>query len=80
MLGSPFHSTMQSCKATTDALIKFHSTAMYSQQTREGFASREGTLPDTGAVETSPCWQAISLKLPCVRPWAWSLLLRLSRR
>lgn len=64
MLGSPFHSTKQSCKGTTDAFIKFHSTAMYSQQKMEGFA-RERTLPETGTVKTCPCCRAISLKLPC---------------
>lgn len=58
MLGFLFHSTKQSCKETIDAFIKFHSTAIYRQQTMEGFA-RERALPDPGAVKTSPCCQTI---------------------
>lgn len=59
-------------------LIKFHSTALYSQQTTERSA-RERTLPGTAAVNVSPYCQVMGLKPPCARPWAWSPLLVVTR-
>lgn len=44
MLGSPFHSTKQSCKGTTDAFIECHSTAVYSQQQQRDLPEKEPYL------------------------------------
>lgn len=67
MLGSQFHR----------CLYQSNSTAMYSQQTVEGFDKKKE--PDLILEVGKPRCQSASLELPRARPWARSLLLWLSR-
>lgn len=81
MLGSPFHSTKQSCKGTTDAFIECHSTAVYSQQTTEicqrknltwYWSHKNFPLLPSHQLGTTTCKTLGSVSAPCAQQMAMS--------